>query len=94
MAINAPIQGTSADIIKLAMIDVDEFLHARGLENEVGLVLQVHDELIFEVSDEKAGQVSKEIAGIMEKVVDRHKKEAAIVPFPVSTHIGTSWDVV
>lgn len=94
MAINAPMQGTSADIIKLAMIDVDDFLRGKGLEKDAALVLQVHDELIFEVTEEKASQISKEIARIMEKVVEKHKKDSAVVPFPVSTHIGNSWDIV
>ena len=68
MALNAPIQGTSADIIKKAMIDLDVALRQEGLR--AALLLQVHDELIFEVPDDEADVVEKLVTEIMEGVVE------------------------
>ena len=83
VALNAPIQGTAADIIKLAMIRVRDRLKAEGLEGR--LVLQVHDELIVECPEEEAGQVSKLVEEEMEGVA------ALSVPLLAETHAGKSW---
>jgi DNA polymerase-1 len=54
IAINAPIQGTSADILKLAMLDSNDYLVKERLTDKVKLVLQIHDELVFEIEKDVA----------------------------------------
>lgn len=66
MALNAPVQGTAADIIKRAMIELDAAL--RDHEMESRLLLQVHDELILEVPDDERDNAEKMVVGIMEGV--------------------------
>ena len=83
VALNAPIQGTAADIIKLAMIRVRNRLKAEGLEGK--LVLQVHDELIVECPEGEAERVCKLVEEEMEGVA------ALSVPLLAETHAGTSW---
>lgn len=68
MALNAPIQGTAADIIKKAMIDLDAAIREAAMETD--LLLQVHDELIFEVPDAEADDAEKMVVGIMEGSAD------------------------
>lgn len=65
MAINAPIQGTEADIIKIAMRDVYNQITSKP-ENETVLLMQIHDEVIFEIAEDKAESVSEKIKAIME----------------------------
>lgn len=83
MALNTPIQGTAADLIKLAMIHVDGYLKAH--HSTARLVLQVHDELIVEVEEEEAASLAKEIKRIMEEVVHFP------VPLCADTGLGKSW---
>jgi DNA polymerase-1 len=66
MAINAPIQGTSADLIKIAMIRIDKYLEDKKLKDDVHMLLQVHDELIFEVKDKFVDGLLDEIQNIMQ----------------------------
>lgn len=73
MAINAPIQGTEADVIKLAMIEIDKFLITKNLKKDVRLLLQVHDELVYEVKESIINSISPEIKRIMESVIDPKK---------------------
>ncbi len=73
MAINAPIQGTQADVIKQAMVKIDDHLTSHSLHSDVFLLLQVHDELIYEVKKEKLLTVSKEIQKIMESILPPEK---------------------
>ncbi|MFX8235092.1 DNA polymerase, partial [Acinetobacter baumannii] len=87
-AINAPIQGTSADIIKRAMARMDAALAAQGL-GEVRMLLQVHDELVFEAPQAKAEAAAAVIAEVM-----AHAAEPAItlsVPLAVDVGMGASW---
>ena len=65
-AINAPLQGSAADIIKLAMIEVDKILP----KDQAKLLLQVHDELVFEVDSNIADELSKQIADVMQSVLE------------------------
>ena len=83
VALNAPIQGTAADIIKLAMIRVRDRLKAEGLEGR--RVLQVHDELIVECPESEAEMVCKLVEEEMEGVA------ALSVPLLAETHAGRSW---
>ena len=83
VALNAPIQGTAADIIKLAMIRVRDRLKAEGLEGR--LVLQVHDELIVECPESEAEAVSRLVEEEMEGVA------ALSVPLLAETSAGKSW---
>ena len=83
-AINAPMQGTAADIIKKAMIAVDSWLTASGLDAKV--ILQVHDELVLEVREDLVDQVRDEIRV--------HMSDAAKldVPLLVEVGVGNNWD--
>ncbi|MFI4890972.1 MAG: DNA polymerase I [Steroidobacterales bacterium] len=83
-AINAPMQGTAADIIKRAMIDVHAWLNAAGLEAR--LIMQVHDELVLEVD---AGQVGTVIANLREIMV---RSGNLRVPLKVDVGVGDNWD--
>ena len=82
-AINAPIQGGAADIIKLAMNKLARSLKERGLKTK--MLLQVHDELVFEVPEDELAAASKLIKETMEKVVDFD------VPFNAELGIGNTW---
>ncbi|MBR6766746.1 MAG: DNA polymerase I [Clostridia bacterium] len=82
-AMNSPIQGTAADIIKLAMIAVSKALKEAGLEAR--LILQVHDELIIEAPEQEAGKVSELLRGCMENVM------RLSVPLRTDISIGGDW---
>ena len=89
MAINAPIQGTEADIVKLAMIKVDEYLRKENLLDKVSLLLQVHDELVFEIKDDLVEKVIPKIKEIMEDVVDIKKTKGVICK--AEAKVGDNW---
>lgn len=82
-AVNTPIQGTAADLIKLAMIRVDKALTAAGLAS--AMLLSVHDEIVFEVPPEELGQVKDLVKAEMEKVWDLK------VPLEVNLATGANW---
>jgi DNA polymerase-1 len=84
MALNAPIQGSAADIIKVAMLRVDAAIRTAGLRSR--MLLQVHDELVFEVAPGEADQLAALVA---------HEMSGAhplSVPLDVATGTGTDWD--
>lgn len=89
MAINAPIQGTQADIIKLAMVEITRMLEREGAQDDAHLILQVHDELVFEVRDSALGKLAPEIQRIMETVLP--ESEANGVPILASAKSGPDW---
>ena len=82
-AVNAPIQGTSADIIKLAMIRVAEKLKEEGLRSR--MVLQIHDELLFEAPAEEVPKLQKLVKDVMENVIQLS------VPLTVECSSGNNW---
>ncbi|MDF2778258.1 MAG: polymerase, partial [Enterobacteriaceae bacterium] len=84
-AINAPMQGTAADIIKRAMIAVDAWLQAE--QPRVRMIMQVHDELVFEVHKEDVEQVSQKIHELMENSTQLD------VPLLVEVGSGENWDL-
>ncbi|MDB5979951.1 MAG: polI, partial [Pseudomonas sp.] len=83
-AINAPMQGTAADIIKKAMVSVDGWLTKSGLDARV--ILQVHDELVLEVREELVDQVREEIRPYMSGAAELD------VPLLVEVGVGNNWD--
>ncbi|MFI5260273.1 MAG: DNA polymerase [Candidatus Paceibacteria bacterium] len=89
MAINAPLQGTQADIIKLAMVRVDEMFEKEGASEDAYLLLQVHDELVFEIRTARLADLSKKIQGIMESVLPA--TETRGVPVLVTVKTGADW---
>lgn len=89
MAINAPIQGTGADIVKISMKNIDRFIQEKGLEDSVFPLLQVHDELIYEIREDISDKVSMQIREIMEKVID--PKEIEGVTLKSSCSLGKNW---
>lgn len=92
MAINAPIQGTAADLMKLAMRFVDEDITAAGLSGVAHPVLQVHDELIYEVAEESAKVVTDIITAAMQGAWERSfLKTPSPVPLLVEASVGKNW---
>lgn len=83
MALNAPIQGSAADVIKIAMLEVERGLAEAGLRSR--MLLQVHDELVFEVASGERDQLEELVRQKMEHAVD------LTVPLDVSIGIGDSW---
>ena len=84
-AINAPMQGTAADIIKRAMIAVDEWLSAQETP-EIKMIMQVHDELVFEVQEDRIEAASAKIRTLMEGSMKLD------VPLRVDIGVGDNWD--
>ncbi|MBI2474477.1 MAG: hypothetical protein HYV68_02130 [Candidatus Taylorbacteria bacterium] len=89
MAINAPIQGTEADIIKLAMVRADQWIIQNKLDEQVFLELQVHDELVYEIKTELVDKVTPELKKIMETVLD--PVAAKGVPIIADAKTGANW---
>ena len=85
MAINMPIQGLTADIMKLAMLAVDKHIQVAYAEQDVHMILQVHDEIILEVREGLAEKIGEEIKDLMEKIC------VLDVPLVVVIKKGESW---
>jgi DNA polymerase-1 len=85
-AINGPLQGTASDLIKLAMLDIAKEIYSH--QDEIELLLQVHDELIFEVKSEFAESWAKKICTLMESVL------ALNVPLKVNYQLHLNWGFV
>jgi DNA polymerase-1 len=83
-AINAPMQGTAADLIKLAMIAVQNFLEQRKLRTM--LIMQVHDELVLEVPQNDLEEVKAKVRELMQSVAKLD------VPLLVDVGVGDNWD--
>ncbi|MBI2045960.1 MAG: hypothetical protein HYT28_00865 [Parcubacteria group bacterium] len=85
MAINAPIQGTQADIVKIAMVRVNEYLKKEALLEKARLLLQIHDELVYEIKNECADDIAPRVKGLMENVI------SVSVPIVVNVVSGKTW---
>ena len=83
-AINAPMQGTAADIIKMAMLAVDEWIQGGGVDG--CMVMQVHDELVLEVAQDEVAAASDELCRLMSAAADLS------VPLVVEAGVGDNWD--
>ena len=86
-AINAPIQGSAADIIKLAMIKIHNEIKINNIDAK--MLLQVHDELIFEVENKKREELVNQVKDIMENVHLKYKNFS--VPLTVDFGFGNNW---
>jgi DNA polymerase-1 len=84
-AINAPMQGTAADIIKKAMLAVDKWIDTLPLD-EVRMIMQVHDELVFEIKQPQLTEYKDKIISLMEQAVQLN------VPLIVEAGVGENWD--
>ncbi len=89
MAINAPIQGTEADIIKIAMARTEAYLQEKGFVEDARLLLQVHDELVYEIKKEKVKEIALCIKEIMEAVVT--PEETGGIVCAVEIKSGPNW---
>ena len=87
MAVNMPIQGTAADIVKIAMINIQQRMGALGMRSK--MILQVHDELIFEVPRDELGQMQAIITELMPSAVPPHV--GFEVPLEVEMKVGDNW---
>ncbi|MGC9602404.1 MAG: DNA polymerase [Minisyncoccia bacterium] len=88
MAINAPMQGTVADVVKLAMIKIDE-LFEREAKGHAFQLLQVHDELVFEIEESVVDELAPQIKALMEGVIP--EKETRGIPFITEGKVGKNW---
>jgi len=87
MAVNHPVQGTAADLIKKAMVEIADLLtkfNSRS-KNRSSLILQIHDELLFEVPQDQVRELAKKVKGVMESVAD------LAVPLKVDLTVGDNW---
>jgi DNA polymerase-1 len=85
MAVNTPLQGTAADLIKVAMIEIAKVIKDKYNKDEVRMILQVHDELLFEIKDSLAEKAAKEFKDIMEQGIKLK------VPVVVEIKAGKNW---
>ena len=83
LAANTPLQGTAADLIKLAMLQIDQVLKTQQIQ--AAMLLQIHDELLFEVPDQLAQKLANQVKQIMEQVM---KLE---VPLVADIKVGKNW---
>ncbi|MCL4105975.1 UNVERIFIED_CONTAM: hypothetical protein GTU68_058281 [Idotea baltica] len=83
-AINAPMQGTAADIIKIAMIDVDRWLQTEGPDARI--IMQVHDELVLEVAEAEVERVTNKVCQLMSEAAQ------LAIPLIVDAGVGDNWD--
>ncbi|HEY0979769.1 MAG TPA: DNA polymerase, partial [Candidatus Paceibacterota bacterium] len=89
MAINAPIQGTQADIIKRAMVVADVLLDTEGAREDAHLLLQVHDELVYEIRTERVLELAAKLKRVMEEALP--ESETKGVPIIAEAKRGDTW---
>ncbi len=90
MAINAPIQGTAADCMRIAMLRVHEYIEKLEKPDDVRMLLQVHDELVFEIKKELVSSVTPKIVELMERVLT--EEESRGVPLIATAKVGENWN--
>ena len=90
MAINAPVQGTSADITRVAMVRIADDFRVRGCEDAVRMLIQVHDELIFEIRDALVEDEVPRLMSLMETVIPIQETKG--VPIVVEAKCGRNWE--
>jgi DNA polymerase-1 len=88
MASNAPLQGTAADIIKIAIVQIDDVLEKKGLSDKAFLVLQVHDELVYEVQKEVQEEVHGIIMKTMISVMNTSPIPLQVTPVPLAVSVA------
>jgi DNA polymerase-1 len=88
-AINAPMQGTAADLIKLSMIAVDAWLEQQSLRSR--LIMQVHDELVLEVPEEELQVIKTHVPQLMSQVASQ-AGHSMTVPLLAEVGIGLNWE--
>ncbi len=88
MAINAPVQGTAADIMRVAMNQVYAYIERRG-DDRVRMLLQVHDELLFEIDSEQVEREVRQLTTLMTDVFGEHDMHG--VPIEVDVEVGDNW---
>lgn len=92
MALNAPIQGTSADMIKLAMIQVHQWLESENKKEQAKLILQIHDEIVYEVSQDFVQEFETQAIHIMEQALkNSYLNYDSPVPLVVHSSHGEHW---
>ena len=89
MAVNAPIQGTQADIIKRAIVQADTLIEKNKWRKSVRLVLQVHDELVYEVPRDGSNDIARTLRIVMEEAAPI--EQLANVPIIADASIGENW---
>jgi DNA polymerase-1 len=88
-AVNAPFQGTAADLLKIAMIHIDEWIQKEKLTDEIHMLLQVHDELVFEIAEASVDSCAKKVKELMEHVLP--EDESRGIPFRAEGKVGPHW---
>jgi DNA polymerase-1 len=83
MAINAPVQGTSADIIKVAMLEIYKWMHQETMTSK--MLLQIHDELLFEVPEKELESMMRTVTTLMSKAIQLS------VPLKITVKVGRNW---
>ena len=89
MAINAPIQGTEADVVKLAMIRIEEYLEKSGLSKDARILMQIHDEIVLEVKEDAVKKIAPEVKKIMESIIS--PKDIYGITLVAEAKAGENW---
>lgn len=89
MAINAPIQGTQADVIRLAMVKISQWIQEAGKADVVKMLIQVHDELVFEIKEDELPTLIPKLIEIMTTILTT--EETLGVPITVDVAVGKNW---
>jgi DNA polymerase-1 len=92
MAINAPIQGTGADCMRVAMRQIHNYIDGLPKSDDVRMLLQVHDELVFEIKDSEVKSVVPELVKLMEAALG--EKESYGVPLVADVKVGENWNEI